>query len=278
MTGSREPTAEVRAQSAGNRSDQVSPGDRSMGRREAAHRPRNATSGPEHSTDTVGGSRTARHACRPSGVGAGDQAGRAAKVGEPGVVPVRPLPVRGVSRSDTSVKFSTYSFSRNTTSSTGGSRHPIADRLRRSDHAPHCVRKPARPDDALPWSLGLIRRRVNAPRVYVFAGGMQVQRHPQGLLEPNIRHEKFKPEGEAPVLPAALTLAAPTLLPGRDQQGFRNRPAGRPRHGRSVSTVASSWSLCGRRATSSDRSPARIPSITRCGSASSASASEVSPS
>src|SRR5699024_5700808 len=42
---------------------------------------RDATSGPEHSTDGVGGSRTAGQACRPSGVGAGEQAGRAANGG-----------------------------------------------------------------------------------------------------------------------------------------------------------------------------------------------------
>src|SRR5699024_8473230 len=42
---------------------------------------RDATSGPEHSTDGVGGSRTARQACRPPGVGAGEQAGRAANGG-----------------------------------------------------------------------------------------------------------------------------------------------------------------------------------------------------
>lgn len=38
-------------------------------------------SGPERSTARGGGSRTAHQACRPSGVGAGEQAGRAAKGG-----------------------------------------------------------------------------------------------------------------------------------------------------------------------------------------------------
>ncbi|GAA1310354.1 hypothetical protein GCM10009591_19290 [Brachybacterium tyrofermentans] len=57
---------------------------------------------------------------------------------------------------------------------------------------------------------------------------MQVQWHPQGSLGANIRHEKFKPEGEAPVLAAALILAGSRVFSGRGQQGFRIRPEGRP--------------------------------------------------
>src|SRR5699024_3653410 len=125
--------------------------------------PGKGTSGPERTTDNIGGSRTARQGCRPSGVGAGEQAGRAAEVGEPGVLPVRPPPMRGVVESGTSLKFSTYSPFR-----------PEHYHSRQRNEA-LCIECGPRRRGGEPYAptLGPPAPHVNAPGLAVFAGDMQ---------------------------------------------------------------------------------------------------------